>query len=70
LIFFFFLINFLIRFFSKNKDSKGRTLLLDLDETLIHSCGIKDNPDYIVVARGEYGDENKVKSLKNLSYNN
>lgn len=42
------------------RNSKGRTLLLDLDETLIHSCGLKDNPDYIVVARGEYGDENKI----------
>lgn len=42
------------------RNSKGRTLLLDLDETLIHSCGLKDNPDYIVVARGEMGDENKI----------
>ena len=32
------------------KAPTGRTLLLDLDETLIHSCGLKENPDHIITA--------------------
>jgi CTD small phosphatase-like protein 2 len=36
-------------------------LLLDLDETLIHSCSLKEGPDYIVKAKGDFGEESKVK---------
>lgn len=39
------------------KVSKGRTLLLDLDETLIHSCSLKDNPDHIIKAKGDPDDK-------------
>lgn len=42
------------------KVPKNRTLLLDLDETLIHSCSAKDNPDHIVWAKSEFGDESKI----------
>jgi len=41
-------------------DSKGNTLLLDLDETLIHSCSLRDGPDHIVVAHSDKGEETKV----------
>lgn len=30
------------------KTSKGKTLFLDLDETLIHSCSVRENPDHII----------------------
>lgn len=43
---------------------KNRTLLLDLDETLIHSCSLKENPDHIVWAKSEYGEESKVLIIK------
>jgi CTD small phosphatase-like protein 2 len=39
---------------------RGKTLLLDLDETLIHSCSLKEGPEHIVKAKGEYGEEAKV----------
>ncbi len=45
------------------EDSKGKTLLLDLDETLIHSCNLKENPDHIVVAKAENNFEQKVIKL-------
>jgi hypothetical protein len=31
-----------------------------LDETLIHSCGLKDNPMHILKTIGEYGEETPV----------
>lgn len=40
---------------------KDRTLVLDLDETLIHSCPPRDNPQVYVTAVGEYGEEAKVQ---------
>jgi len=44
----------------ESKNPKGRTLVLDLDETLIHTCALKDKPDYIVTAHSEFGDEAKI----------
>lgn len=43
-----------------SKIPKNRTLLLDLDETLIHSCSLKENPDHIVWAKSDYGEESKI----------
>jgi CTD small phosphatase-like protein 2 len=42
---------------------KGKTLLLDLDETLIHTCNLKEVPDHVIIVKGEYNEENKVKLL-------
>lgn len=42
------------------KNSKGNTLLLDLDETLIHSCSLREGPDHIVVAHSDKGEETKI----------
>lgn len=42
------------------KIPKNRTLLLDLDETLIHSCSLKENPDHIVKAKGEYSETTSI----------
>ncbi|CAK67902.1 unnamed protein product (macronuclear) [Paramecium tetraurelia] len=39
---------------------KAKTLLLDLDETLIHSCSFRENPQVTVTAFGEYGEEAKI----------
>jgi len=41
------------------KIPKNNTLLLDLDETLIHSCPLKE-ADHIVKAKGDYGEESKI----------
>ena len=37
-----------------------KTLFLDLDETLVHSCTIKENPEKIITATNDYGDEATV----------
>lgn len=42
---------------------KAKTLLLDLDETLIHSCSQRENPQVCVTAYGDYGEEAKVKII-------
>lgn len=42
------------------KYPKNRTLLLDLDETLIHSCNSKEGPDHVVWAKGDFGEESKI----------
>ncbi|CAD8211530.1 unnamed protein product [Paramecium pentaurelia] len=39
---------------------KPKTLLLDLDETLIHSCSLRENPQVTVTAFGDYGEEAKI----------
>lgn len=39
---------------------KAKTLLLDLDETLIHSCSLRESPQVTVTAFGDYGEEAKV----------
>ncbi|KAM3135224.1 hypothetical protein pb186bvf_012689 [Paramecium bursaria] len=39
---------------------KAKTLLLDLDETLIHSCSQRENPQVCVTAYGDYGEEAKI----------
>lgn len=36
--------------------SKGKTLFLDLDETLIHSCALREYPDHIVKASNDKGE--------------
>jgi len=50
------------------KAPKLKTLLLDLDETIIHttivlnqSSIIKEHPDHIIKTLGEYGEELVVK---------
>ncbi|KAL4450499.1 hypothetical protein ABPG74_019397 [Tetrahymena malaccensis] len=40
-----------------SKYPKGKTLLLDLDETLIHSCSLKENPDHIIKAKADNDDK-------------
>lgn len=39
---------------------KDKTLVLDLDETLIHSCPPRENPQVYVTAVGEFGEEAKI----------
>ena len=39
-----------------------KTLFLDLDETLIHSCSLQDNPQYVV-------DGNLFKERSNVNIN-
>ncbi|CAD8118016.1 unnamed protein product [Paramecium sonneborni] len=39
---------------------KDKTLILDLDETLIHSCAPRENPQVYVTAVGEFGEEAKI----------
>lgn len=41
----------------KNKVQKAKTLILDLDETLIHSCSLKENPMHVLKTVGEFGEE-------------
>ena len=43
---------------------KKKTLLLDLDETLIHSCNLKENPQHILTATNEFGEKVSVKKNK------
>lgn len=45
---------------------KAKTLLLDLDETLIHSCSQRENPQVTVTAYGDFGEEAKVGSGSKL----
>ncbi|EAS04951.1 NLI interacting factor-like phosphatase (macronuclear) [Tetrahymena thermophila SB210] len=40
--------------------SKGKTLLLDLDETLIHTCSLKENPDQILKFKNEIGETQNI----------
>jgi CTD small phosphatase-like protein 2 len=37
-----------------------KTLLLDLDETLIHSCSLKENPKHVLTVYGDHGDSVKL----------
>lgn len=37
-----------------------KTLVLDLDETLIHSCSLKENPMHVLKTVGEFGEETSV----------
>ncbi|CAK91803.1 unnamed protein product (macronuclear) [Paramecium tetraurelia] len=39
---------------------KEKTLILDLDETLIHSCTPRENPQVYVTAIGDFGEEAKI----------
>jgi len=41
----------------ESKIPKGKTLLLDLDETLIHSCSLKENPEHIIKAKSDPDDK-------------
>lgn len=41
---------------------RKKTLLLDLDETLIHSCNLKENPQHILTAINEFGEKISVTS--------
>lgn len=41
----------------ESKIPKKKTLLLDLDETLIHSCNLKENPQHILTATNEFGEK-------------
>lgn len=34
-----------------------KTLFLDLDETLIHTCAITENPDHIIKGKDDSGGE-------------
>lgn len=36
--------------------SKGKTLFLDLDETLIHTCSLREYPDHIIKSSNEKGE--------------
>jgi predicted HAD superfamily phosphohydrolase YqeG len=36
-------------------DPRAKTLIFDLDETLIHSCNLKENPQYHVKTNNELG---------------
>jgi len=43
--------------------NKMKTLLLDLDETLIHSCKKDENPDVVLKlegVKGDYFEDDKV----------
>lgn len=42
---------------------KPKTLLLDLDETLIHSCLIKNRPDVVLTYQGAQGEPTRVYNL-------
>eukprot|EP00828_Plagiopyla_frontata_P043924 TRINITY_DN7017_c0_g1_i2.p1 TRINITY_DN7017_c0_g1~~TRINITY_DN7017_c0_g1_i2.p1 ORF type:complete len:402 (+),score=43.53 TRINITY_DN7017_c0_g1_i2:146-1351(+) len=42
------------------KVPKTKTLFLDLDETLVHSCTSKENPQKLVTAYTEMGDETVI----------
>ena len=46
--------------FFKNLDNRGYYLFLDIDETLIHSGGLKDNPDNIITIKDEAKCDKKV----------
>jgi predicted HAD superfamily phosphohydrolase YqeG len=39
---------------------KSKVLILDLDETLIHTCTIRDSPDVILSYSSIGGETNKV----------
>jgi len=30
---------------------------MDLDETLVHTCSLKENPDNIIKTNGDFGEE-------------
>ncbi|EGR33824.1 NLI interacting factor-like phosphatase family protein, putative, partial [Ichthyophthirius multifiliis] len=45
----------------KPKNSTGNILLLDLDETLIHSCGLNENPDAVIMAQEEYNSQKQFQ---------
>lgn len=40
---------------------KFKTLFLDLDETLVHSCSDRDQSQYTLKVRNESGNETKIK---------
>ena len=43
---------------------KKKTLVLDLDETLIHSCSLYDHPDVVVTPINEEEDPNCAIPMK------
>ncbi|CAD8137321.1 unnamed protein product [Paramecium octaurelia] len=45
---------------SEANPKKDKTLVLDLDETLIHSCSQRENPQVYVTAVGDFGEEAKI----------
>jgi hypothetical protein len=51
----------------EQKDKNQKTLFLDLDETLIHSCMLNENPKYVVEGDIFQGDS-AVKKLINIHY--
>ena len=42
-------------------DFKAKTLILDLDETLIHTCGPKERPMHIIKAKNDLCEDVLVK---------
>ena len=40
-----------------------KTLLLDLDETLVHTCSLKENPEHVIKTIDAFGQENSVFCL-------
>ena len=38
---------------------------MDLDETLVHTCSLKENPDNIIKTTGEFGEEIIVDYIEN-----
>jgi len=40
--------------------TKKKTLLLDLDETLIHTCQLKEDPEHVVLVPTENGGKISV----------
>ena len=58
------------KFFISNLiDAKKKTLFLDLDETLIHTCQLKQNPEHVVLLPIENGNKISVYKIR-LSYMN
>lgn len=49
--------------------TKKKTLLLDLDETLIHTCQLKENPEHVVLVPTDNGSKISVRlSIENKCF--
>ena len=51
-------------FFELILATKKKTLLLDLDETLIHTCQLKEDPEHVVLVPTENGGKISVSLIK------